>query len=341
MIVEKQFAEIRTLIQKAKANAFHAVNVHLIDLYWEIGRFISEKIQNSDWGEGIVNNLSDYLKRTEPEMKGFSAQNLWRMKQFYETYYQNKKLSALLRELNWTNNLIIISKATTEKEREFYIKLTIKEKLSSRELERQIDSAFFERIMLSNKNLSPKVREIHPDAHLIFKDNYVFDFLALPKKHSEEDLRKAIIENLKDFILEFGKDFSFVGEEYRLQVGQKDYFVDLLFFNRGLQCLVAIDLKINDFKPEYLGKLEFYLEALDRDVKKDHEKPSVGIILCKNKDKKVVEYALSRSVSPALVSKYETSLFDKKLLEQKLDEFYSLAEPAANYMIRNDKIKNK
>lgn len=336
MNIEKQFAEIRTLIQKAKTNAFHAVNVHLIDLYWEIGKYISRKIKNSEWGEGIVNNLSEYLKRTEPEMKGFSTQNLWRMKQFYEAYYQNEKLSALLRELNWTNNLIIMSKTTTEKEREFYINFAIKEKLSSRELERQINSALFERVLLSREKLSPVMREIHPEAHLIFKDNYVFDFLALPKKYSEEDLRKAIIENLKDFILEFGKDFSFVGEEYRLQVGQKDFFVDLLFFNRELQCLVAIDLKINDFKPEYLGKLEFYLEALDRDVKKQHEKPSVGIILCKNKDTKVVEYALSRSVSPALVSKYETSLFDKKLLERKLDEFYNLAEPAATYLIKND-----
>lgn len=341
MNIEKQFAEIRTLIQKAKNNAFHAVNVHLIDLYWEIGRFISGKIQSSEWGEGIVNNLSEYLKKSEPEMKGFSAQNLWRMKQFYETYYKNEKLSPLVREISWTNNLIILSKTNNEKERDFYLRLTITERLSKRELERQIDSAFFERITLSQKNLSPKVREIHPNAEQFFKDNYIFDFLGLPKQFSEEDLRKAIIENLKDFILEIGKGFTFVGEEFRLQVGQKDYFVDLLFFNRELQCLVAIDLKINDFKPEYLGKLEFYLEALDRDVKKEHEKPSVGIILCKNKDTKVVEYALSRSVSPALVSKYETNLFDKKLLEQKLDEFYSLAEPVANYIIGNDKVKNK
>lgn len=341
MNIEKQFADIKILIQKAKKNAFRAVNVHLIDLYWEIGRYISKKNQSSEWGEGIVNKLSEYLKKTEPEMKGFSAQNLWRMKQFYEIYYQNEKLSALLRELNWTNNLIIISKTTSDEEREFYINLAIREKLSSRELERQINSASFERVLLSEKKLSPVMREIHPEAHLIFKDNYVLDFLALPKKYSEEDLRKAIIENLKDFILEFGKDFTFVGEEFRLQVGQKDYFVDLLFFNRELKCMVAIDLKITDFKPEYLGKLEFYLEALDRDVKKEHEKPSVGIILCKNNDTKVVEYALSRSVSPALVSKYETRLFDKKLLERKLDEFYSLAEPAANYIIGNDKNKNK
>ena len=197
-------------------------------------------------------------------------------------------------------------------------------------MERQINSALFERTIVSNENLSPVMRELYPSSDQMFKDSYVLDFLSLPKIFSEKDLRKAIIENLKYFILEFGKDFSFVGEEYRLQVGEKDFFVDLLFYHRELQCLVAIDLKITDFKPEYLGKMEFYLEALDREVKKEHEKPSVGIILCKNKDTKVVEYALSRSISPTLVSKYETKLFNKKLLERKLDEFYAIAENQKN-----------
>lgn len=330
MEVEKQFAEIQELIQKAKNNAFHAVNVHLIELYWNIGKYISINIENNEWGANVVEKLSDYLKQTEPEMKGFSSQNLWRMKQFYTTYANNEKLSAMLRELSWTNNLMIISKTTTVEEKEFYIKYAVREKLSSRELERQINSALFERTILSNEKLSPLMRELYPSSNHIFKDSYVLDFLSLPKVFSEKDLRKAIIENLKDFILEFGKDFSFVGEEYRLQVGQKDFFVDLLFYHRDLQCLVAIDLKITDFKPEYLGKMEFYLESLDRDMKKNHEKPSVGIILCKNKDNKVVEYALSRSISPTLVSKYETKLFNKKLLERKLDEFYDLAENRKN-----------
>ena len=197
-------------------------------------------------------------------------------------------------------------------------------------MERQINNALFERTIVSNENLSPVMRELYPSSDQMFKDSYVLDFLSLPKIFSEKDLRKAIIENLKYFILEFGKDFSFVGEEYQLQVGEKDFFVDLLFYHRELQCLVAIDLKITDFKPEYLGKMEFYLEALDREVKKEHEKPSVGIILCKNKDTKVVEYALSRSISPTLVSKYETKLFNKKLLERKLDEFYAIAENQKN-----------
>lgn len=330
--MENQFIEIRELILRAKERAFQIVNTELISLYWNIGKYINTKIDNEDWGSGIVNNLANYLKKAEPNMKGFSSQNLWRMKQFYETYSKSEKLSTLVREISWSNILLITSKSKSEKEREFYIRLSIKEKLSKRELARQIDSALFERILLSKEKLSPLVREINPHADPIFKDNYVLDFLALPEQFSEKTLQKAIIANLKSFILEFGKDFSFVGEEYRFQVGQKDFHIDLLFFHRGLQCLVAVDLKITDFKPEYLGKMEFYLEALDRDVKKKHEKPSVGIILCKNKDKKVVEYSLKRSMSPTLVAKYETELFDKKILENKLDEFYNLEEPKIKYL---------
>ncbi len=326
MKLEKQFTEIQQLINRAKVKAFNAVNTELINLYWEIGKYISNKIANQEWGKGIVKNLSDYLNRIEPDLKGFSSQNLWRMKQFYEAYHTNPKLSPLVREISWTNNMIILSKSKTEEEREFYIRLSIKERLSKRELERQIDSGVFERVILSEEKLSPVVREIHPSANQAFKDNYILDFLSLPKKYSEKNLRKSIIQNLKDFILEFGKDFAFVGEEYRIQVGKKDFYIDLVFYHRDLQCLVAIDLKITDFKPEYLGKMEFYLEALDRDVKKEHEKPSVGLILCKSKDSKIVKYALNRSISPTLISQYETKLIDKKLLENKLDEFFELGE---------------
>lgn len=326
MQLENQFNEIRNIINQTRANAFSAVNKELINLYWNVGKYISEQSNGTKWGKSAVSSLAEYLNKMEPDLKGFSPQNLWRMKQFYEIYAEDKKLSPLVREISWTNNLMIIAKSKTREEREFYLRLSIAERLSKRELERQMDSAFFERAMLSNQNLSPLVREIHPKAEFIFKDNYVLDFLSLPSQFSEKNLRKAIIKNLKKFILEFGKDFTFVGEEYRVQVGQKDFYIDLLFFHRDLQCLVAIDLKITDFKPEYFGKMEFYLEALDRDVKKDNEKPSVGIILCKNKDTEVVEYALSRSMSPALVAKYQTELFDKKLLQNKLDEFFQLAE---------------
>lgn len=248
------------------------------------------------------------------------------MKQFYETYNSEQKLSPLAREISWSNNLVIISKTNSYEEKEFYLKLSIEENLTKRELERQIDSNLFERIMMSKVPTSLSFKKYFPDSEKVFKDNYIFDFLSLPKNHSEKELRKSIIENLKHFILEFGKDFTFIGEEYRVQVGNSDFYIDLLFYHRDLQCLVAIDLKITDFKPEYLGKMEFYLEALDRDVKKEHEKPSVGIIMCKNKDYKVVEYALSRTMSPALVSKYQTELFDRTTLENKLDEFFEIAE---------------
>jgi predicted nuclease of restriction endonuclease-like (RecB) superfamily len=255
------------------------------------------------------------------------------MKQFYETYCDNEFLSPLVREISWTNNLVILSKTTNVQEREFYLRLSITEKYSSRELERQIDSGLYERTISDKQFLSAVLREIHPKAENTFRDSYVLDFLSLPKHHSEKDFRKAIIQNLKQFVIEFGKDFAFVGEEYRLQVGNKDFYVDLLFYHRELQCLVAFDLKITDFKPEYMGKMEFYLEALDNDVKKEHEKPSVGIILCKNHDSQVVQYALNRSVSPTMIAKYETQLIDKKLLEQKLDEFFTLEEPRVEYKI--------
>lgn len=333
--ISHQFAEVHSLIRQAKAKIYHTINTDLIELYWQIGAYVHQKIRNSEWGKSVVQDLSNFINKNEPDLKGFSAQNIWRMRQFYEAYSNNKKLSALLREISWTNNLLILSKSESTEEREFYIRLAKQEMYSSRELERQIDSGLYERTVTAGKNISAVLREIHPKAEQNLRDKYVVDFLSLPKIHSEQDLRKAIILNLKDFILEFGKDFAFVGEEYRLQVGNKDFYVDLLFYHRDLQCLVAFDLKITDFKPEYMGKMEFYLEALDKNVKKTHEKPSLGIILCKNHDSQVVQYALNRTVSPAMIAKYQTILPNKNLLEQKLEEFYLLEEPKMEYTKHN------
>ena len=324
--LEKQFSEVVLMIQKARYNALKSVNSELISLYWRIGEYISNKVENAEWGESVVTELALYLKNKHPELKGFSDKNLWRMKQFYEAYMGSEKLSALLRELSWTNNLLILSKTKYIREKEFYIKLSIKEKYSSRELERQIDSGFYERFMLSHKKVSSPMTQIQPAISSVFKDTYILDFLDLPKNYSEKELRHALVQNFKDFVLEFGKDFAFVGEEYRIQVGNNDYFVDLLFYHRELRCLVAFELKIDDFKPEHIGKLNFYLEALDRDIKKSHENPSVGIILCKCKDKEVVEYALSRNLSPSLVAEYKTKLIPKKLLEKKLHELFEIRE---------------
>ena len=245
------------------------------------------------------------------------------MKQFYETYKDDEFVSALLTQISWTNHLMIMSKSKTKEERDFYVALAAKERYSSRELERQLDSAYYERYMLSSGKQAPELVSQHVRNSIL--DTYVLEFLDLPEQYSERNFRKAIIENLKQFILEFGKDFTFIGEEYRVQVGGKDFYIDLLFYNRALSCLVPIELKIGEFKPEHIGQINFYLEALDRDVRKPNENPSVGLILCASKDDAVVEYALSRSLSPTLVSDYTLCLPDKKILKDKLQELAELA----------------
>ena len=194
-------------------------------------------------------------------------------------------------------------------------------------------SSLFERTIAASPKLSTSLRQFNKNSEKVFRDSYSLDFLGLPDRYSETDLRKAIVRSLKNFIIEFGRDFAFIGEEYRVQVGMKDFFLDLLFYHRELRCLVAFELKIDEFKPEHLGKISFYLEALDRDIKKPHENPSIGIILCKGKDNEVVEYALSRTLSPAAIADYTTKLPDKQLLQQKLHEFFdsSVRELQAEY----------
>jgi predicted nuclease of restriction endonuclease-like (RecB) superfamily len=321
--LEKQFIEVVQIIREGRKKAFSAVDTVLIETYWSVGKYISGKIDAAQWGENVVEKLATYISSKIPDVKGFSNKNLWRMKQFYDLYGNYEKLSTVLRELPWSSHLHIMSKTRTIEEREFYLHMAIKERYSVRELERAIDSGLFERSLLSKPKVSTVLTQIHPGISNIIRDSYSLDFLCLPDNHSETDLRKGIVRSLKHFITEFGRDFAFIGEEYRVQVGMKDFFLDLLFYHRELQCLVAFELKIDEFKPEYLGKLSFYLEALDRDVKKAHENPSVGIILCKGKDDEVVEYALARTASPAAIADYTTKLPDKQLLQSKLHEFFN------------------
>ncbi len=318
-----EFSEIVSIIDNARTRALKAVNTELIEMYWQIGKYISEKTENDGWGKGVVQEFSNFLKQTYPGTSGFSAQNIWRMKQFYETYRNNEKLSPLVREITWSNNLLIMSGCKTDESKEFYLRICIANGYGKRELERQIDSMLFERVMLSTSKHQDLIEQ-HPAVGAL-RDSYVLEFLDVPENYKEKDLRKSIISNLKQFILEFGKDFTFVGEEYRVQVGNTDFFIDLLFYNRALSCLVAIELKVGKFKPEHLGQLNFYLEALNRDVKKPNENPSVGLILCTYKDDTVVEYALSSSLSPTMVADYTLQLPDKKLLEEKLREITALA----------------
>ena len=318
-MLQEQFSDIIQLIKQSRSNAITAVNTEMINLYWNIGQYIYIRLENQQWGQSVVTELALFLKNTEPELKGFSDKNLWRMKQFYQAYKDFPKLSALLREISWTNNLIILSRTKSMEEREFYLALSKQEKFSSRELERQINSGVFERTILGNTKLSSAMRELHPDIANTFKDSYIFDFLNLSDSFSENDLQKGVLSQMKDFVLELGKDFLFIAEEYNVQVGHSDFFIDLLFYHRGLQCLIAFELKSDKFKPEHLGQLNFYLEALDRDVRKPNENPSIGILLCKDQDHAVVEYALSRSLSPTMVAEYKIQLPDKKMLVTKLN----------------------
>ena len=323
--MDNRFTYIIQLIKQSRSNAIKAVNVELIKLYWSIGEYISKKIEQSEWGDSVVKELAKYIQTLEPEIKGFSDKNIWRMKQFYETYKDFPKLSPLLRELSWSHNLAIFSRCKTVEEKEFYLKQAKQENYSFRELERQISSSLFERTMIGNSILSTALRESNHDLSNTFKDSYVLEFLNLPELHSESDLQRGLVKQMKNFILELGKDFLFIGEEYKLQVGNSDFYIDLLFYHRGLHCLVAFELKADKFKPDHLGQLNFYLEALDRDIKKPNENPSIGVLLCKDKDSEVVEYALSRSLSPTMVSEYKTQLPDKKLLQQKLHELFNSA----------------
>lgn len=326
---EDGFTPILDFVRQARAQALASVNRELVALYWRIGEYLSHKIVVAGWGQSTIKRLADWLAAQESGARGLSPQNLWRMRQFYETYREDEKLSPLVRELSWTNNLLILSKCGSQEERGFYLRLAAQERWAKRELERQLDGGLFERTLIAKPKLSPALREIHPSAESAFKDGYLLDFLHLAHAHSEHDLQKGLLANLKQFLLELGRDFCFVGEEYLIQVGAKDFFIDLLFYHRGLQTLVAFELKIDDFKPAYLGQLEFYLEALDRDHKKPHEAPSIGVLLCKSRDHDVVEYALSRSLSPTLVAEYVTKLPDKRMLQSKLEEFYELAQHQA------------
>ena len=316
-----EFDEIINMIESRRNKIYKMVNEELISLYWDFGKYISKKIKENAWGTKIIDNLVLYLKEKYPNLKGFNRAGIYRMKQFYETYINYSIIvSTLLRQLNWSSHILILSSTKSIEEKEFYIKLAIKQNYSTRELSRQIKSSYYERYSISNNINNEYLLCKKKDINSRFLDIYSFEFLNLMEGYDEKELRKEIINHLKQFILEIGKDFSFVGDEYRISVGNDDFYIDLLFYNRELNCLVAFELKIGKFKPEYVSKMNFYLEILDKTERKRSENPSIGIILCASKDNEVVKYAVSRNISPLKVSTYTLKLIDKKLLEDKLKE---------------------
>jgi predicted nuclease of restriction endonuclease-like (RecB) superfamily len=321
---DDRFNEVLALIHGARQQAIRAVNTQLIELYWQVGAYISCKLERAEWGDSVVGQLAEHLAKTQPGLRGFTRPNLFRMRQFYEVYRSDEKVSPLVRQLPWTQNLVIFTQSKHPEEREFYLRMAIQEKWSKRELERQFKAALFERSVTEPAKVTTALKQTHPSALEIFRDAYMLEFLDLPGAHAEIDLHQGLLGRLKEFLIELGRDFCFVGSQYPLQVGGRDFALDLLFFHRGLNCLVAIELKVGRFEPEYLGKMGFYLEALDRDERKPHENPAIGVLLCASKDDEVVEYALNRSLSPALIAEYQVQLPDKQFLQAKLHEFYAL-----------------
>lgn len=375
---EQQFSEVVKLILQHKYRASVAVNNETLFTAWSVGKYVSDKLKNEEWGSKVVSQLSEYIRSKRPDIKGFSKRNLYNMVMFYDEYSsetfaatirkymtdkfvqsetaqigleqenaiivqsgtaqfvqsQTGQMPNILTLTTLTNHIEILCRCKSVEERLFYILYAHKEQLLVRELQRCISNQTYSALLSDKTNLSKGLLETYPSSPMMFKDTYFVDFLNLPKKHSESKLKHGLIENMKQFILELGKDFIFMDQEYRLNVGASSFKADLLFFHRGLQALVAVELKKTKFHPRDLGQLEFYLEALDRDVKRSNENPSIGIILCPDADKVVVEYAMSRSMSPTMIAEYKRILIPQEQMQQQLKEF-------CQFFLTEDKPKKK
>jgi predicted nuclease of restriction endonuclease-like (RecB) superfamily len=298
--------EVKQRIRSAQYEALKAVNRELINLYWDIGQMIFIKQQNSNWGKSVVEQLSKDLQTEFPGISGFSARNIWNMRSFYVTYSQNEKLQPLVAEIGWTHNIVILEKCKDDLEREFYMKMTRKFGWTKNVLIHQIENQTYQKTLLNQTNFDQNISsEIRNQLKLAVKDEYTFDFLELANEHSERQLEQAILAKVKPFLQEMGGIFTFVDSQYRLEVDDEEYFIDILLYHRRLKCLVAIELKIGKFLPEYVGKMQFYLSVLDDKVKLPDENPSIGIILCKSKQRTIVEYALKDSNKPIGVATYQ------------------------------------
>ena len=369
--IEQQFGEIVNIILQHKSNASRAVNEELLLTAWHVGRYVSTKLKNEEWGSKVVSQLSEHIRSQHPDIKGYSKRSIYNMVMFYDEYSSETFIATIKKYLNTefvqpktaqieasdhkqevpvivqsktaqfiqpavgqmpkilelttlTNHIEILCRCKSNEERLFYILYANKEHLVKRELQRCISNQTYTALLGSKDNMSKGLLKIYPNAPAMFKDTLFVDFLNLPKKHSESKLRNGLVEHMKQFILELGKDFIFMDQEYRLDIGTSTFKADLLFFHRGLQALVAVELKKTKFHPRDLGQLEFYLEALDRDVKRSNENPSIGIILCPEADRVVVEYAMSRSMSPTMIAEYKRILIPQERMQQQLNEFCNL-----------------
>ena len=385
---EKDFAAVLEIITMHRSRALMSVNVESLLTYWEIGAFLSPRIHSGSWSRAIVGKLAEYIKRNQPELRGYGKSNLYNMALVYDTFsseafvsildkyspqlsqYRNifqtlvgksetlplqntsettklvkssaqelqpahdffqtafgKRIPGILFLLSYTKLLLIAAHRNDVQEMLFYVIYSIRERLTFEELRQCLaHDAYTSLLGGDKKNYSKKLKDLYPTAPVVIKDQAFLDYLALPERHRESKLRREIVSHIRDFILEMGKDFLFVDQEYTLPVGGEDFHSDLLFFHRGLQCLVAVELKTRKFRPSDMGQLEFYLEALDRDVKKENANQSIGIILCREANRIVVEYAMSRAMSPVMVAQYKRLLIPKEVLQRTFEEYLALPQ---------------
>jgi predicted nuclease of restriction endonuclease-like (RecB) superfamily len=321
---------IKKSIRAHQLEAMRAVNRELVALYWEIGKAIQRKQEQLGWGKSVVETLAKDLQAEFPGRNGFSARNLWAMRDLYRTYMAAPKLQPLVAELGWSKNLLIMWRCKDALEREFYLRTAARNGWTKAVLQHQLANKTYEKYLLSQSSFEETLpKDLQDQAILAVKDHYSFEFLELAEQHSERELERALVGSLRSFLTELGGDFAFVGSQYRLEVGGQEYFIDLLLFHRRLRCLVAVELKIGDFKPEHKGKMEFYLEALDSQERIESENPPIGIIVCRSKNKTVVEYALrtagraigvaSYSVVPQLPENYRDQLPSPEAIAARLE----------------------
>ena len=312
-------AALKERVRSAQYAALKAVNTELVGLYWDVGRLLVERQTDGTWGKSVVQQLAVDLQQAFPGVGGFSASNLWRMKAFFEAYRDQEKLAPLVREIGWSHNLVILERCSDALQREFYLRMTRKFGWSKNVLIHQISNQSYEKSLLGQTNFDKALpAELRAQAKLAIKDEYTFDFLELADEHSERELERALIGKIEDFLRTLGGMFAFMGSQYRLEVDGREFFIDLLLFHRRLRCLVAIELKVGEFQPEFVGKMQFYLAALDRQVRQSDENPSIGIILCKEKSRTIVEYALHDARKPIGVATYEITKTLPKALKGQL-----------------------
>jgi len=350
--IQSEFAEVYGIIETHRNRACVNVNREHLLMCWEIGEYVSSRLKEGRWGDNVLEQLRDYILRQKPGARGFGKSNIYNMVKFYDSYSNTNfaqsaeqlgipqifqtligksdeffqtssgKLPEILQLTTYSNHIEIVNKCDTVEECIFYILYCYRENLQNKELKRCIANDTFGSILGGKKNNFSKVlKQSYPEAVHLLKDRIFVEFLGLPRKHTEPQMHKAILEHIKEFILELGNDFLLMGSEYPLKVGGTTFHVDLLFYHRALQCLVAVELKSKFYKPKDSGQLEFYLEALDKDIKRSNENPSIGMLLCPDADDAVVEYSMNRSMSPIMIAKYEQTLIPKEVLKQALVEF--------------------